>query len=218
MENVTSNYEPTLLTNLFHEQEESLRHISNELHDNICHTLLLAIFRLQKANKSEFEPAIRDSIHLLKKTLVELSNLSKTLNGEMIQSIGLKSAIQNQIDHLNSVGTIKAFFTITGPDSHLNGNVELTLFRIIQEAISNVIKHARATTIRILLSFKEKHLLLRIQDNGKGFDPHQVNSECAGLKNMQHRIQLAQGTMKIQSIYKQGTLLEFTVSLQKPTL
>jgi two-component system NarL family sensor kinase len=218
MENTIINQEPEALTNLFQEEEESLRYISNEIHDNICHTLLLAIFRLQKANESEFEPAIRDSIHLLKKTLVELSNLSKTLNGEMIQSIGLKSAIQNQIDHLNSVGSIKAFFTITGPDAHLKGNAELTLFRIIQEAISNVIKHARATTLRILLSFKEDHLLLRIQDNGRGFDPQQVTSESAGLKNMQLRIQQVLGAMKIQSTSKQGTLLEFTVPLQKPTL
>jgi signal transduction histidine kinase len=200
------------------EPEESLRFISNEIHDNICHTLLLAIIHLQRANESEFQPAIRDSIHLLNKTLIELSNLSKTLNGEMIQALGLKSAIQNQIDHINNTRAIKAFLTITGPDAHLKGDVELSLFRIIQEAISNVIKHAGATKLRLLLSFQENHLLLRIQDNGKGFDPLQVKTSCAGIKNMQQRIQLIKGSMEVKSILEKGTTLEFIIPLQKPTL
>lgn len=213
MKNGVSNFKAPAMPPTQLEQEESLRFISNEIHDNICHTLLLAIIHLQRANESEFQPAIRDSIHLLKKTLVELSNLSKTLNGEMIQALGLKSAIQNQIDQINNTGTIKAFLTITGPDAHLNGDVELSLFRIIQEAISNVIKHAVATKLRILLSFQENHLLLRIQDNGKGFDPLQVNAACAGLKNMQHRIQQIMGSMEVKSIPDKGTILEFIVSL-----
>lgn len=218
MTNGMSQFEAPVMPPTQLEEEESLRFISNEIHDNICHTLLLAIIQLQRANESEFQPAIRDSIHLLKKTLVELSNLSKTLNGESIQALGLKSAIQNQIDHINNTKTIKAFLTITGSDTHLNGDLELSLFRIIQEAISNVIKHAGATKLRLLLSFQEKHLLLRIQDNGKGFDPVQVKAACAGLKNMQYRIRQIRGSMEVKSNPKKGTTLEFIVPQQKPTL
>lgn len=218
MLNIMSNYETTILKSTMQAQEESLRYLSNELHDNICHSLLLAILNLQKVHQREFQPSVRDSIHILKRTMLELSNLSKTLNGEMILSIGLKSAIQNQIDHLNNTERIKAFFTITGTDTHLNGDLELLLFRIIQEAISNVMKHAKASTLRILLSFKETELLLRIQDDGRGFDPMQVHPGCAGLRNIQHRVQLAEGSLKILSKPQKGSTLELLVPLQKPTL
>lgn len=211
-----SIYDITTLKSTLQLQEDSLRYLSSELHDNICHSLLLAIFSLQKANENEFQPAIQESIHLLKNTLLELSDLSKTLNGDIIQSIGLKSAIQNQIDRINSTKALRSYFTITGPDTHLNSHLELLLYRIIQEAISNVIKHANATTLRILLAYRETSLVLRIQDNGKGFDPAMVSSNCAGLRNMQNRIQLAGGILKILSRPKEGCTIELLVPLQKP--
>lgn len=199
-------------------QEQSLRYISSELHDNICHSLLLAIFSLQKANENEFQPAIQESIHLLKNTLIELSDLSKTLNGEIIQSLGLKSAIQNQVDRINKTKTLRAYFTITGQDTHLDSQLELLLYRIIQEAISNVLKHAKASTLRILLSYRDNSLLLRIQDDGKGFDQTLVGADCAGLKNMRNRIQLADGTLTIFSQPNKGCIIELLVPQQKPTL
>jgi len=199
-------------------QEDSFRYISNELHDNICHSLLLAIFSLQKANEAEFQPAIQDSIHLLKNTLTELNDLSKTLNGEIIQSIGLKSAIQQQIDRLNNTKAIRAYFTITGTDTHLDGELELLLYRIIQEAISNVIKHAKASTLRILLAYREESVFLRIQDDGKGFNSSKISTYGAGLKNMRHRIELVQGKLTILSKLQYGCTIELLVPLQKPTL
>lgn len=207
----------TLLSTL-QMQEDSFRYISNELHDNICHSLLLAIFSLQKASEAEFQPAIQDSIHLLKNTLSELNDLSKTLNGEIIQSIGLKSAIQHQIDRLNNTKAIRAYFTITGADTHLDSELELLLYRIIQEAISNVIKHAKASTLRILLVYREESVFLRIQDDGKGFDSSQISSGGAGLKNMQHRIRLVHGSLTIQSKLEHGCTIELIVPLQKINL
>lgn len=208
----------TILRSALQMQEDSFRYISNELHDNICHSLLLAIFSLQKASEAEFQPAIQDSIHLLKNTLSELNDLSKTLNGEIIQSIGLKSAIQHKIDRLNSTKAIRAYFTITGADTHLDSELELLLYRIIQEAISNVIKHAKASTLRILLAYREESIFLRIQDDGKGFDSSRISSSGAGLKNMHHRIKLVHGCLTIQSKPHRGCTIELLVPLQKPTL
>jgi two-component system NarL family sensor kinase len=218
MINARSFHGKATLMSTLQMQEDSFRYISNELHDNICHSLLLAIFSLQKANENEFQTAIQDSIHLLKNTLTELNDLSKTLNGEIIQSIGLKSAIQQQIDRLNNTKAIRAYFTITGVDSHLDSELELLLYRIIQEAISNVIKHAKASTLRILLSYREESVFLRIQDDGRGFDSSKISSTGAGLKNMRNRIQLVQGSLTIQSKLQHGCTIELLVSLQKPTL
>ena len=197
-------------------REESYRFLSAELHDNICQSILLAILNLQKAGQDEFQPAVRESIHILQNTLDELSDLSKTLNGEVIKAIGLKSAIQKQVDKLNRTKALRAYFTISGDDTHLNSNLELLLFRVIQEATSNVIKHAKASTLRIFLHYQPASLSLRIQDNGNGFDPASIHPASSGLKNMQERINLAQGNFNIETTPGKGTIIKLLVPLLKP--
>ena len=197
-------------------QEESYRNISLELHDNICQSILLAILSLEKANAQEFQPDIQESILILQHSLQELSSLSRSLNGDIIKSVGLRAAIQDQVDKLNRTASIKVYFTICGKDCHLTGSLELALFRIIQESINNIIKHARADTVHILLMYGEQQVRVRVRDNGKGFDPEQVGAFCSGLQNMRKRIQSVRGTIQIDSKPGKGTSIELTAPLAKP--
>ena len=197
-------------------QEESYRNISLELHDNICQSLLLAILNLNKANAQEFQPDIQESIGILQHTLQELSSLSRSLNGDVIKSMGLPAAIQEQVDKLNRIAAIKAYFTISGNDYHLSAHLELTLFRIIQEAVNNIIKHAKASTVHILLMFRKAEIVVRVRDNGKGFDPQQVKTSCSGLQNMHGRIQSVRGAIRFHSRPGEGSLIELIVPLSTP--
>lgn len=196
-------------------QEESYRNISLELHDNICQSLLLAILNLERANAQEFQPDIQESVIILRNSLQELSALSRSLNGDIIKSVGLRAAIQDQVDKLNRTTTVKAYFTISGKDCHLTASLELALFRIIQEAVNNIIKHAKASTVHIFLRYLEEQVWVHVRDNGIGFDPHHIGSFCSGLHNMNNRIQSVSGNIEIKSALGKGCTVHLTAPLAK---
>ncbi len=199
-------------------QEQSLQQISTELHDNVCQTLLLAIINLQQLEKKFEVEKLIYTISLLQETLQEIHQLSRSLNGDLIQSIGLHTAIQKLIERITKVTSIQTSLEIVGEGSYLPGEMEIILYRIIQEALNNVVKHSNAYKAWVCVHYEKEFIQISVTDDGVGFDKPQTSEFTAGLKNMAFRVRQLKGKWSIDSVPQKGSCLTFKIPLLKPTL
>jgi len=199
-------------------QEESYQQISSELHDNACQTILLAIINLQRIEKNNPSIKVSDTIELLEETLREIHHLSRSLNGELILSIGLHAALKKQLDRMRDVCGMQTSFVIQGKQQHLSEEMELIIYRIVQEALNNVLKHAKATRVDIVMNFLEQELCVKVIDNGRGFNQRSGKVESAGLRNMNFRAESLHGKLKIDSTPNQGCCLTLQIPCLKTNL
>ena len=150
---------------------------------------------------------------LVSKAIVDLRNLSKSMNTDAVLAAGLLKAIEYELQLVAKAGFTTGM-EVTGQTMRLNPQKELILFRMVQEAINNIIKHAGATTIRVRISFTENRMELVLDDDGAGFDPSAFSTDMdsgAGLRNMKSRAALIGGQLDIQSIPQQGTSIIITL-------
>jgi signal transduction histidine kinase len=144
-----------------------------------------------------------------------LNNLSKSLDGDLIEKHGLIAAIKNEISSINKIGTICVEIEIHGQDRYLDHTVELSIFRVIQEAIKNSITHSKATRAKLKIDYQSDKLMISFTDNGIGFniDKPEKGKFSSGLKNMNNRSRLINAKIDIISSQGNGT----TINLEVPT-
>lgn len=215
------DHERNMLATRLEIQEDTFSHISREIHDNINLSLTLAKLHLNTINLQEKEPAaekVAASVELLSHSIDDLSRLSRSLNADIIQSQGLLTALDNEIARIRATGLFRLDYSIEGTPVYMDTQKELVIFRIIQEAFNNILKHARASVVALGLYYKPEELLIRVKDNGEGFIHNNLNGDNdpgkrgkAGLKNMAGRTRAISGNMSVLSAPGQGTELSFTI-------
>lgn len=210
-------YQQQLLQSRLETQEQSFQYYSQEIHDNIGQALTICKLNLHElAAQTENAKAIelaRGCTQILTQALTDLRNISHTLNGDYISRLGLKEALEKELQHINVTKKLQTTLHIEGEVLLLEAEKELFIFRIIQEAISNALKHAAARNINIMLLYKKEYLIVSIRDDGKGFDPLQLShSSGIGLSNMQLRANLLSGSIHFDTAENAGT----TITLQIP--
>ncbi len=198
-------------------QEQTLATISQELHDNIGQSLTLAKLNLNTLPAIADEKTItqiNNTKTLLSNVLTNIRDLAKSMLGEKIAEIGIEAAIRNELNLLGNTGTYTISIETKGDDYLLHPQKEIVTFRIIQEAIHNIIKHAEASTIDITFNYLPEMLKIAIIDNGKGFDQNLLTAKETGigLKNMQNRAILINANLHIQSAPFQGTSLTLSIN------
>lgn len=209
------NYEHNLMRAKLEVQEKALHHIACEIHDNINLSLTLAKLHLNTLNidnKEELETKTKTSIDLLSKCILELNNLSRGMNSDVIDKYGLLKVLDIELEHIRQAATFKINFITEGEPVFLDKKQELLIFRMIQEGFNNVIKHAKATEVDFKLHFLSKLLIVILNDNGIGFDFEikKANNE-SGILNMQTRAKMAGGEMHLSSAPDEGTSLIFII-------
>ena len=164
-------FQQTLLQSQLEIQEQTLKTISQEIHDNVGQVLTLAKLNLATttAASEEGNGKINTSRQLIGKAIQDLRDLSKSLNTEYVEEMGLIRSIEYELEMLKKTGTIETQFIITGNTIRLEKQKELILFRIVQESIHNIMKHTEAKILSASIQFQENSLIIRIKDNGKGF-------------------------------------------------
>lgn len=219
LEELKINQEKMILETEVEIKEQTFQFISREIHDNIIQTLSLAKLNLNildYKNIGDVTVLVNKSIDLLTKSLSDLNYLSKSLDTDLISNHGLIQSLQFELEkwtmHSKTIFTLD----IMGEIKYLNSTAELIVFRIIQEALSNIVKYANATNIAIELNYTENNLLFTIADNGIGFDPkyemeNKKIGKKAGLKNMKQRAELVNGTFEIKSNINKGTTLNVII-------
>ncbi len=191
-------------------KENALKNIAWELHDNVGQLLSLARLELNMlAPKSENNSSkIKEISEIIGNSLQEIRTLSKTLNAEYINSVGLEESIRIEINRFNRLKYLDSQLIINGNPFEISNQDEIILFRMIQEFFSNTIKHAQATKLEVTLNYSEDFLEINVKDNGKGFDKEQV-IKGSGLMNMQSRAKMIQTTFDLYSNGK-GTSIKMT--------
>ena len=197
-------------------QEKVYQQISTEIHDNISLTLSLAklyLHDLDLDDKKDIDDKINLSTTLLKKAIEDLNNMAKTLNPDTITRFGLIRSVEELVSDINQAELFSISMQIKGTPKDLGGNNELNVFRIIQESLNNIIRHANATLVNITLAYERDALKICISDNGNGF--HIQNNDTrhfgAGITNMHRRAALLQSNLEIKSKIHKGTLISMAV-------
>ena len=220
LETIRMNYDKELFKAQLEIQEETLQYISCEIHDNVGQFLSLAKLNLNTLDFEDRElttELVNHSADLLTKALDDLRDLSKSLSSDLIKNGGLQKAIELQVNQLQKTGKFRVIFDIKGSYQYLNEQSEIILFRILQEAVNNIIRHSCACEIIILLYCIENHVKMYIQDNGKGFDTNFLQNGktnfTGGINNMQKRAKLINADLDIESNPGGGTKITVTTPL-----
>ena len=191
-------------------QEQTLKYIGQELHDNIGQLLSLASMQMGmlgvKIAEDIKEPYI-ETQQIIKQSLQEVRALSKSLNTDVIQNRGFKKSIKAEIERLNRMKLIAADLVINGNVVPFGNKKDgIILFRILQEFISNTVKHSKATELKISLDYNQNQLIIKAKDDGHGFIMDEVK-DSSGLLNMKNRAELTESSYSLNSKPTEGTQL-----------
>ena len=207
-----NNFEKEILQTQLEIQEQTLKNISQEIHDNVGQVLTLAKLNLATTSVAEVAAAekIKTSQQLIGKAIQDLRDLSRSLNTDYVEEMGLVRSIEYELELLHKTGSIDTELNIEGRIVKFDKQKELILFRIVQEAIHNIMKHADAKKITAAIHFTNDAMQIAIKDNGKGFDLSPLNdagnqSFGLGLRNMNSRATLIGAMFSVNSTIGTGT-------------
>lgn len=196
-------------------QEHLMQSIASDLHDNIGQLLSLTSITLSSVKAGNIEDEkINTARDLTLRSIKELRALSKMMNGQQLLKKNLGHAIAYELEWLKKGADYEINFTDQMTHSiPAHSDKELLIFRLFQEILSNIIKHAEATTITIILDQTTEFISLSVKDNGKGFilEEKLSNSDGLGLSNLSKRAAMMSGTFSINSVPGSGTEIRMLV-------
>lgn len=204
-----AEHQKNILTAVFRTQENERQRISEALHDSVSQLLYGIKLKLQDYKKSNQDDKVFSELNtLIEQAVKETRNISFELAPSILNDFGLFTAIEEMAKRLNSTKLV-IHTKFSGYKSRFDLNKEQSIFRIIQELVNNVIKHAAATELMIEVIRKNKSLIIGVRDNGKGFKKNiALKAAGSGLHSIKNRLDLLGGKMDIQSDHDAGTSID----------
>jgi signal transduction histidine kinase len=191
-------------------QELERARLARELHDETGQALtsiLLGLKPLESAAGEEAREAVASLRELVVATLQNVRRLAVELRPSVLDDFGLVPAVERLTDTFREQSGLRVELEAQLGDERLPREAETTLYRVIQEAFTNVVKHAGATRVSVLLQRQQGHALAVVEDDGSGFDPSRAREDALGLAGMRERLALAGGRLRIESAPGAGTTL-----------
>lgn len=211
----------TFAAHILQAQEEERRRIAQELHDETLQRLVVLSRCLDTLEEAVGTPstsvqlgieAAHDSAH---EVMASLRKFTRQLRPPALDELGVTACIRRMLADLSKDATVVCNLRVCGDGRRLSGEIELGLFRIVQEAVRNVERHADASQLQVSIDFAPRHVKLVIADNGKGFSvptrPGDPQNGGLGLLGMQERAAMLGGSLDIDSGQGQGTTIVATV-------
>ncbi|HEY7934713.1 MAG TPA: GAF domain-containing sensor histidine kinase [Solirubrobacteraceae bacterium] len=198
------------------------RRWARELHDETLQGLgglrLLLAAALRNDDLPRAQKAMREAVEHIEREISNLRAIITELRPAALDELGLRTAIEALLDHHREQSgfQIDSELELPGPSKaqdRLEENLETTVYRLVQEALTNVAKHARANRVRVAVGESDEHLLVEIKDDGRGFDSTD-HSQGFGLVGIRERVSLAEGTLHLDS-GEDGTLLRATLPVRR---
>ena len=208
-----------LAARLLTAQEEERRRISRDLHDDINQRLAMLVVQAESL-ESSLPPSASDcskELRSIQDRLTELSDdvrhLAYQFHPSILDDLGLTVALQRLVDECAARANLQGTFDVSPAPQTVPQTVATCLYRIAQESLANVMKHAQASRVMVSLASTADAITLTVQDDGVGFDTQQLanNHRGLGLISMAERLRLVRGTVTIDSLPHQGTRLYIKV-------
>ena len=204
----------TLSRRLVKVQETERRHLARELHDEIGQALTVAELNLQALlqlpGTDALAPRLQESLYVVERVLEQVHDLSLNLRPSMLDDLGLEPALRWYTERQAALAGLQAEVRADPLEQRLDPMIETECFRVAQEALTNVVKHAKARTVTVELTRNDEQLHLSVRDDGVGFDVASLREKAVrgaslGLLSMEERATLAGGGLQYHSTPGQGT-------------
>lgn len=194
-------------------QEEERKRIANDLHDRLG-SMLSTVKLLFSALDSKIDQAVEENKVqytkanlLLDEACVEVRRISHNLSTGIVSNFGLTVALEELVESIDNSGVIKCNLNVYGLNERLDMKIEVAIYRMVQEIINNILKHAKATKITIQINKSVDSISISIEDNGVGFDVEEKKkSGGLGLASIEARAKKVNGTYHIESSVGNGTM------------
>ena len=207
-----------LTRRLVQAEEAERRRIAGELHDRVGQSLSALNINLDIVLRdgtlaTEARNRLKDSVALVERTLESIENLMAELRPPLLDEYGLAAALGGHAEEFSRRTGIRVSLEDAAPGAvkALRVEVAMALYRIAQEALNNVLKHAHATNVKIELSTLENQVVLAVRDDGAGFDPSRARGGRWGMTTMRERAETAGGQLSVDSATGQGTCVRVKV-------
>jgi two-component system sensor histidine kinase DegS len=209
------NQKRLLAPRIIQAQEEERRRVAREIHDGPAQSMANAVLRTEVCEKllEMDHVAARRELHelrdMVKNSLKDVRRIIFDLRPMALDDLGLIPALTRYLENLKEKYHFELETSFLGDRERLEPIIEVTLFRVLQEAIQNTIKHASAQKIRVVLEVDEQRIVLLVQDNGIGFDVEaylkEPRAESYGLLGMKERLEILGGQLSLKSTPDKGT-------------
>jgi signal transduction histidine kinase len=195
-------------------QEAERRRLARELHDETGQALtsiLLGLGSLEDSlSGNEAEASVKNVRQLVVQTLQSVRQLAVDLRPKVLDDFGLVPALERLTEQLREQSDLEVEF-LSRLEGRLPEEIETAVYRIVQEALTNVVKHANARQVSIVLARTDRTVTALIEDDGRGFDPAATREGGFGLEGMRERVALLGGTLKVESRRNAGTTVKVEV-------
>lgn len=213
------NFERQLLHSRLEIQDQIFNSISQEIHDNVGQNLSLAKVQVNIIDQrgvfsSEGLAEVKESIG---RALADLRDIAKSLSSQRIQQVKFNELVDTELQRIKKTGLVTTSLTIHGAGMELAFKDKLILFRMVQESLQNIVKHAAASEVTISIRYEDKQLHIVISDNGKGFDFKNeiVGGNGLGLQNIINRATMIGGKATINSAVNEGTHIDIYIPYEQ---
>ncbi len=194
-------------------QEKERKRIAEDLHDDLGALMATVKLHFDNIETAQNEDAVTKTSSLLDEAYDKIRTIAHAKNAGVIANQGLLVAVTNMSAKISSANKIQIEVIAHGLEERLENSLELSLFRMIQELIANIIKHSEATNATIQLTQHEKNLNIIVEDNGKGFDINAIKNTGIGLETIKKRIKHLNGKLDIDSTLGKGTTILVDIPL-----
>lgn len=205
-------------------QEEERCRVARDIHDGPAQAIAHLVFRVEVCERLiDTDPErVKEELKVLRghirNTLAEIRRIIFDLRPMAIDDLGLVPALRGILDVFREQYGLIAEIVVVGEERRAEGHIEIGIFRVAQEALNNVVKHAQALSVRIRVEFAAHGVTVIIEDDGRGFEESDDNSANGhfGLLGMRERLQILDGNLTIKSVPGRGTKVLITVPTPKP--
>ncbi|MFC5448799.1 sensor histidine kinase [Paenibacillus aestuarii] len=204
-------------------QEEERKRIAREIHDGMAQTLANVVLRteiaermLMKQDMSAVKEELVDLKGQVRGGLEEVRKIIFNLRPMALDDLGIVPTLRKYVQDFEEKHKIRTKFNLVGKETRIPSGLEIAIFRLVQEALSNVIKHAKATFVSVELRLEADQVQIYIVDNGVGFDVPLIEQRIAkgnnfGLLGMRERVELLEGSMVLESAKDSGTKITMLI-------
>jgi signal transduction histidine kinase len=192
-------------------QEVERARIARELHDDVGQQVALLATQLDALTAADFARQLEEARSTLHGIAGSLNNLSHRLHPGKVRLLGIATTLEGLCRDMGAENGVQINFASRGVPRDLAEDSGVSLFRVAQESLRNAVKHSGATTIVVRLVGARSHVVLRVSDNGKGFDPLTSRASGIGLLTMRERAELVNGTLVVEHARPHGTTVRMVV-------